>query len=171
ADDHLAAFAAYQISCQALRKTRQTGGKPLAGALWNVCRKAVGFRPQHSNTARNFFEQNFQPVRIARLGETQGFLTGYYEPVVQGSRFPSPEFHVPLYRRPPDLVAVGYKSGSKAFPNKGTRIAAVTSKTNWCRTTTVALLRPGPSMARNLKSAGSRIHSICSRSRLKARGG
>jgi len=122
ADDHLAAFAAYQISCQALRKTRQTGGKPLAGALWNVCRKAVGFRPQHSNTARNFFEQNFQPVRIARLGETQGFLTGYYEPVVQGSRFPSPEFHVPLYRRPPDLVAVGYKSGSKAFPNKGTRI-------------------------------------------------
>jgi len=122
ADDHLAAFAAYQISCQALRKTRQTGGKPLAGALWNVCRKAVGFRPQHSNTARNFFEQNFQPVRIARLGETQGFLSGYYEPVVQGSRFPSPEFHVPLYRRPPDLVAVGYKSGSKAFPNKGTRI-------------------------------------------------
>jgi peptidoglycan lytic transglycosylase A len=123
ADDHLAAFAAYQTSCQALRKTRQTdGGRPLAGALWNVCRKALGLRPQHSNTARTFFEQNFQPVRIARLGETQGFLTGYYEPVVQGSRFPSPEFHVPLYRRPPDLVAVGYKPGSKAFPNKGTRI-------------------------------------------------
>ena len=123
ADDHLAAFAAYQTGCQALRKTRQTdGGKPLAGALWNVCRKALGLRPQHSNTARTFFEQNFQPVRIARLGETRGFLTGYYEPVVQGSRFPSPEFHVPLYRRPPDLVAVGYKPGSKAFPNKGTRI-------------------------------------------------
>jgi MltA specific insert domain/Transposase len=68
ADDHLAAFAAYQTSCQ------------------------------------------------------QGFLTGYYEPVVQGSRFPSPEFHVPVYRRPPGLVAVGYKPGSKAFPNKGTRV-------------------------------------------------
>jgi membrane-bound lytic murein transglycosylase A len=81
----------------------------LPGALWSVCHKALGLRPQHSNTARTFFEQNFQPVRIARLGETQGFLTGYYEPVVQGSRFPSPEFHVPLYRRPPDLVAVGYK--------------------------------------------------------------
>jgi membrane-bound lytic murein transglycosylase A len=120
ADDHLAAFAAYQISCQALRKA--DGGRPLAGALWNVCRKALGLRPQHSNTARTFFEQNFQPVRIARLGEKQGFLTGYYEPVVQGSRFPSPEFHVPLYRRPTDLVAVGYKPGSKAFPNKGTRI-------------------------------------------------
>ena len=123
ADDHLAAFIAYQTSCQGLRKTRQTdGGGPLSEALWNVCRKALGLRPQHSNTARAFFEQNFQPVRIARLGETQGFLTGYYEPVVQGSRFPSPEFHVPVYRRPPGLVAVGYKPGSKAFPNKGARV-------------------------------------------------
>jgi membrane-bound lytic murein transglycosylase A len=123
ADDHLAAFAAYQTSCQVLRKTRQADdGRRLSGALWNVCHKALGLRPQHSNTARAFFEQNFQPVRIARLGETQGFLTGYYEPVVQGSRFPSPEFHVPLYRRPPDLVAVGYKPGSKAFPNKGARV-------------------------------------------------
>jgi membrane-bound lytic murein transglycosylase A len=123
ADDHLAAFAAYQTSCQALRKTRQTdGGRRLSGALWSVCNKALGLQPQHSNTARAFFEQNFQPLRIAHLGESQGFLTGYYEPVVQGSRFPSPEFHVPVYRRPPDLLAVGYKPGSKAFPNKGLRI-------------------------------------------------
>ena len=96
-DDHLAAFAAYQASCQALRnKTRRADhdGRRLSGALWSVCHKALAFRPQHSNTARTFFEQNFQRVRIARLGETQGFLTGYYEPVVRGSRFPSPEFHV-----------------------------------------------------------------------------
>jgi membrane-bound lytic murein transglycosylase A len=44
-------------------------------------------------------------VRIARLGEVEGFLTGYFEPIVQGSRFPNPEFHIPLHRRPPDLVA------------------------------------------------------------------
>src|SRR5215472_1331746 len=123
ADNHLAAFAAYDTSCQALRKIQRTDrGPKISRALWNVCRKAMGLRPQDSNTARTFFEQNFQPVRIARLGETQGFLTGYYEPVVQGSRFPSPEFHVPVYRRPPDLVAGGNKPGSKAFPNKGTRI-------------------------------------------------
>src|SRR6266567_9389935 len=65
---------------------------------------SMGLRRPDLNTARTFFEQNFQPVRIARLGETQGFLTGYYEPIVQGSRFPNPEFHVPLYRRPPALV-------------------------------------------------------------------
>ena len=93
ADDHLAAFISYQTSCQGLRKTRQTeGGRPLSEALWNVCRKALGLRPQHSNTARAFFEQNFEPVRIARLGETQGFLTGYYEPVVQRSLVPNSTF-------------------------------------------------------------------------------
>ena len=122
ADNHLAAFAAYDTSCQALRKIQRTDHGQISRALWNVCRKAMGLRPQDSNTARTFFEQNFQPVRIARLGETQGFLTGYYEPIVQGSRFPNPEFHVPVYRRPPDLVVVGHKPGSKAFPNKGARV-------------------------------------------------
>src|SRR6266496_1525044 len=107
ADDHLAAFAAYDTSCQALRKIQRTDRGQISKALSNACRKAMGLRQPDLNTARTFFEQNFQPVRIARLGETQGFLTGYYEPIVQGSRFPNPEFHVPLYRRPPDLLEDG----------------------------------------------------------------
>ena len=61
-------------------------------------------------------------MRITDVGETDGLLTGYFEPIVQGSRFPSPEFYIPLYRRPRDLVAAGYKPGSDAFPNKGVRI-------------------------------------------------
>ena len=122
ADDHLAAFAAYQASCQALRKRRTDDRGQISGALSNVCRKAADLQPQDANTARAFFEQNFQPVRIARLGEAEGLLTGYFEPIVAGSRFPGPEFPVPLYRRPRDLVAAGYKPGSVAFPNKGVRI-------------------------------------------------
>jgi membrane-bound lytic murein transglycosylase A len=96
-DDHLAAFAAYQASCQALRKARHTDDHgPIYGALWNICRKALDLAPRDSLAARAFFEENFLPVRIARLGEVEGFLTGYFEPIVQGSRFPNPEFHVPL---------------------------------------------------------------------------
>ncbi len=124
ADDHLAAFAAYQASCQAFRKARPTDDRgQIFRALWNVCRTALDLRPKDSEAARAFFEQNFQPVRIARLGEAEGLLTGYFEPVVAGSRFPSPEFSVPIYRRPRDLVADGYKPGSIAFPNKGVRIS------------------------------------------------
>ena len=41
ADDHIAAFAAYQTSCQALRKTQRADDHgPVYGALLNVCRKA-----------------------------------------------------------------------------------------------------------------------------------
>jgi membrane-bound lytic murein transglycosylase A len=128
ADDHLAAFAAYQSGCRALRKRPRTDDSgQIHGALADVCRKAVGVRPQDSNAARAFFEQNFQPVRIARLGEAEGLLTGYFEPIVAGSRFPSPEFPVPLYRRPRDLVAAGYQPGSSAFPNKGVRISRRTA--------------------------------------------
>jgi membrane-bound lytic murein transglycosylase A len=122
-DDHLAAFAAYQASCQALRKLQHNGSnRPIQTGLLNVCRRASVLSPQDSHAARTFFEDNFQPVRIARLGEAEGLLTGYFEPIVQGSRFPNPEFHVPLYRRPPDLVVAGRKPGSDAFPNKGMRI-------------------------------------------------
>src|SRR5262249_41227807 len=123
ADDHLAAFAAYQASCRAVLKRQHTDERAeLSAALSNVCRKAANLRPQDTETARAFFEQNFQPLRIGRLGEAEGLLTGYFEPIVAGSRFPSPEFHVPLYRRPRDLVAAGYKPGAVAFPNKGVRI-------------------------------------------------
>ena len=128
ADNHLAAFAAYQTSCQALRRRARADDQgPIYAALWTVCQRATGLRPQDSASARAFFEQNFQPVRIARLGEADGLLTGYFEPIVHGSRFPDRVFHFPLYRRPPDLIAAGHKPGSIAFPNKG-RIGRLNAK-------------------------------------------
>jgi len=45
-DDHLAAFAAYQASCQASRKLGHTdGGRPIQSALLNVYRRASGLSP------------------------------------------------------------------------------------------------------------------------------
>src|SRR6516162_8061207 len=123
ADDHLAAFAAYLTSCRALRKNpHPSDDRPIQRALWNVCRRALDLHPQDSHSARAFFEDNFYPVRIAPVGEAAGLLTAYFEPIVQGSSRPNSEFHVPVYRRPPDLVAVGYKPGVDAFPNKGAQI-------------------------------------------------
>ena len=127
-DDHLAAFAAYQTSCQVFRKQDLRKAPlahdhgPIYSALWELCRRSPAQRPQDAAAARVFFEQNFTAVRIARLGEVEGFLTGYYEPIVQGSRFPNPEFHVPLYRRPRDLLVGGRKPGSNEIPNKNASI-------------------------------------------------
>ena len=97
--------------------------RPPAGAA-RRCGKSAGaprsLKPATAAEARAFFEENFRPVRITKLGDAEGFLTGYYEPIVQGSRFPNPEFSVPLYRRPRDLEAQGYKPGSSSFPNSKT---------------------------------------------------
>jgi membrane-bound lytic murein transglycosylase A len=128
-DDHLAAFNAFQVSCQPFRKIKEPHDeRPVYNALWQVCRRAATVKPANAQAARAFFEDNFRPVRISRLGEPQGFLTGYFEPIVQGSRFPNPEFHVPLYRRPPDLVAAGHKPGADNFPNKSALVGRFNEK-------------------------------------------
>src|SRR5262249_53045277 len=115
ADDHLAAFAAFRVSCQTFRNTkRPDDDRPIYNALRGGWRPAGGGRPRNKDAARRFLEGNFRPVQIAPRGEAQGFLTGYYEPIGGGSRLPNPEFHVPLFRRPPDLVAAGYTPGSGA---------------------------------------------------------
>lgn len=45
-----------------------------------------------------------QPYRVETLnGEAQGLLTGYFEPLLEGSRTATSEFTVPLYRPPTGL--------------------------------------------------------------------
>jgi membrane-bound lytic murein transglycosylase A len=92
--------------------------RPVRSALEQVCARAVTAGQLDPGAARQFFEANFVPVRIRKLGDPAGFLTGYYEPIVDGSRFPTREFTVPLYRRPRDLVAPGVVAGAP-FPNTG----------------------------------------------------
>ena len=75
--------------------------------------------------ARTFFERNFRPLRITKLGDSVGFLTGYYEPIVDGSRFPTGIFNVPIYRRPPDLVPPLNSTGP-GFPNRGRSLRRTT---------------------------------------------
>jgi membrane-bound lytic murein transglycosylase A len=127
-DDHSAALAVFQNGCQPFIRVKRTrDDRAIYKALWVLCRKAASLKVVKSADARAFFEGNFQPVRINRLGESQGFLTGYYEPIVAGSRFPNPEFHIPLYRRPRDLVAAGHAPGAP-FPNKGAQVGRRNAK-------------------------------------------
>jgi membrane-bound lytic murein transglycosylase A len=92
--------------------------RPIRSALEQVCARAVTAGKLDPDAARQFFEANFMPVRIRKLGDSAGFLTAYYEPIVDGSRFPTREFTVPLYRRPRDLVAPGVDTAAP-FPNTG----------------------------------------------------
>jgi membrane-bound lytic murein transglycosylase A len=107
ADSQADAFATFLASCrpilQSSDKARQ--GRPrMYQALHDICRRAIAALPLDDDGARAFFETNFRPYRISALGVRDGFITGYYEPVVDGARFPSDVFNVPLYRRPSDMM-------------------------------------------------------------------
>ena len=114
-------------------------------ALWEVCRRTASLKPATAAEARAFFEENFRPVRITKLGDAEGFLTGYYEPIVQGSRFPNPEFSVPLYRRPRDLEAAGHKPRFAELPQQqdACRSAAATTRASSSPIPTAAQIEAG----------------------------
>jgi membrane-bound lytic murein transglycosylase A len=119
-DDHAAAFVTFLASCRPLLHTSPPEGEkhPMYLALTHVCRQALAAGQLAEVQARMFFERNFRPLRITRLGDSAGLLTGYYEPIVDGSRFPTGIFKVPIYRRPPDLVPPRHRTGP-GFPNRG----------------------------------------------------
>ena len=119
-DDHAAAFATFQSSCRPLLRTipPRSETRPMYSALMHVCRQAVAVGRLTDGQAWAFFERNFRPLRITKLGDSAGFLTGYYEPIVDGSRFPTGIFKFPIYRRPRDLVAPLNSTGP-GFPNRG----------------------------------------------------
>src|SRR5438105_6468740 len=105
-DDHVAAFGAFLKSCGAIRNGTKAmrAARPFYGALFKVCERAVAAGQLDRDHARAFFEENFKPVRVTPVGQTEGFFTGYYETEVDGSRFPSDEYRIPLYAAPADTV-------------------------------------------------------------------
>ena len=57
--------------------------------------------------ARQFFESSFAPWLVHNpTGATEGLVTGYYEPLLNGSRHFGPKFRFPIYAVPPDLLVI-----------------------------------------------------------------
>ncbi len=120
-DDHLRAYQAFRLSCKPISAQHGTPADPkaLGGSLRDPCRAARAVEISDGAKARAFFEEHFLPLRIARLGEDEGFVTGYYEPVVDGSRTQTEVYTVPVYRRPSNLFVRGFRQDSVSLPNKG----------------------------------------------------
>ncbi len=113
ADDHLSAWKAFVTSCQPVLAAAASGAKSGTRAppqaLLGACELALlttrSGAQQTRAGARAFFEQHFTPHAVAHTGAS-GLLTGYYEPLVKGSRVADASFRTPVYRRPADLVNV-----------------------------------------------------------------
>jgi membrane-bound lytic murein transglycosylase A len=107
-DDHAAAYRAFVRSCDrvlaAVRGAAFTGKTPPSPALLGACDAALRLGIELDGMAsRGFFEQYFVP-HLLEHGLAAGMVTGYYEPVVEGSRTRTRGFNAPLLRRPADLV-------------------------------------------------------------------
>ena len=106
-EDNLAqAWPAWLKSCDALRKR--------AGDVnWRqVCAQAGSVSAQDTSAIRKYFESNFQAYEIRNnSGSETGLITGYYEPVMNGSQTRTSSFNVPLYAYP--------KTWQKSKPNPG----------------------------------------------------
>lgn len=132
-DDHLQAYKAFRISCKPISAQHDPAADPktdakadvkadakaLDGSLRDPCRAARAAELSDGARAKAFFEAYFLPLRISRLGEDQGFVTGYYEPVLDGSRTQTDVYTVPVYRRPSNLFVRGFKQDAPSLPNKG----------------------------------------------------
>ncbi|WJR78426.1 MltA domain-containing protein [Bradyrhizobium sp. NP1] len=121
-DDHVAAFKAFRVSCRpivAQPAASASAPKALGASLREPCQAARAGEITEPARARAFFETHFVPLQISRLGEDAGFVTGYYEPVLEGSRTQSDVFNVPVYRRPSNLFVRGYAQDAPDLPNKG----------------------------------------------------
>jgi membrane-bound lytic murein transglycosylase A len=120
-DDHLAAYNAFRVSCKPISAQVKPPADPkaLGTSLRDPCRIAKGLELADGAKAKAFFEEHFLPLRISRLGEGEGFVTGYYEPIVDGSKTENEVYKVPVYRRPSNLFVRGTTQSSAGLPNKG----------------------------------------------------
>lgn len=101
------ALSAFKRSCVSLRYKEAWKG---------VCAIAEKMQPAD---AKSFFISQFVPYRVeARIRDAdkkltvtdQGMMTGYYEPLLYGSRTKTKSYNVPLHSVPDDLITVSLDS-------------------------------------------------------------
>ena len=107
-DKQLEAFAAFQKSCAVFLKRRPTseygpGDMAAPASIWQEnCNIASQASVIDDASARVFFERYFVPFQVRNNLNSVGLFTGYYEPLLQGSRKRSQAYQVPVYGLPPD---------------------------------------------------------------------
>ena len=110
AEDWVAAWPAFLQTCRALGQR---------DAWRDLCAQAATVDGRNGASVQKFFASRFDAyrVRARRLeGEREvetrdvGLMTGYYEPLLRGSRSRSEKYGTPIYRVPADLLTVDLAS-------------------------------------------------------------
>jgi membrane-bound lytic murein transglycosylase A len=112
ADDPREALSAFRRSC--VKLTQEDAAAALAadpvfgriGDWQSMCAAAAAVGESSADQARAFVEERFTPYLVANGADPEGLFTGYYEPLLNGSRNFGGPYTVPLYRPPDDLLRI-----------------------------------------------------------------
>jgi membrane-bound lytic murein transglycosylase A len=100
-DDMARAWPALRESCNAI--ARQPRWQEVCAAM-----KALGDSPS-TPMARQFFESRFRPWAVVNPdGTREGLITGYYEPLIKGSRSRSERYPWPIRGVPHDMLTIDF---------------------------------------------------------------
>ncbi|MGB1239310.1 MAG: murein transglycosylase A [Pseudomonadales bacterium] len=98
ADSHQQLVAPLQQQCVKLERKSEWAA---------ICQAAQGLQASDSAAVARFFRQHFQPHRVRGENRSdKGLITGYYEPLLQGSYVRTERFNYPLYKKPAALLKV-----------------------------------------------------------------
>ena len=103
------AIPALNRSCRRLAALppAQPLGPPVFGTSgdWQpACAASIALAAGDRAAARAFVETHFRPFAVLDGDASEGLFTGYFEPILWGSRIRGGKFQTPLYARPDDLV-------------------------------------------------------------------
>lgn len=104
-DDLSAAWDAWLQSCSTLRNKEQ----------WQlVCQVAYSLNASgkpNDQAIEAYLREHFSVYQATNAdGTDTGLITGYYQPLLRGSRFKSDVYQYPLYGKPADLITVDLSS-------------------------------------------------------------
>jgi membrane-bound lytic murein transglycosylase A len=110
-DDNLSeAWEAFRQSCVALRKRNAWSG---------LCQQSSATNAASNEFVREFFEREFFLYQINDVARSQsGVITGYYEPLLRGSRRYGPPYVHPIYAIPDDMLFLDVRRLPEAVRGK-----------------------------------------------------
>ncbi len=115
---HAEALSVFRQTCRGLQR-RET---------WRATCASAQSSPDGTGAARTFFEALFVPYRVTPRDATKdGLMTGYFEPVLDGSPTRRKSFVVPVYGAPSDLLLLDARRW-QAVPMDGTVRARIVAE-------------------------------------------
>ncbi len=89
-------WEAFLKNCAALKNTHP---------LFKTCALAKETPIENEEAAFIFFKTHFNLFTVQeKNGEKTGLVTGYYEPIIRASKYPSARFRYPIHAEPKDLL-------------------------------------------------------------------